>query len=147
VQDGQARQLWQRLEGPWVASFGVQLQPSCIRQVSGDVFMWEDRCIQGCVHGSQSFFWAEGEVAELCHREGWVRQPVGDGRGELEWFKVMADRIQGHTVHVRVFSQFDISGVPLVPLLSDRCLVMEWSRHETGSSSLPFGCEAWLRRG
>ena len=143
--DTHDRQKWQSYEPGWLASFGCNPQVPCVKRVKPDHFMWETRCLQGCIRGSQTFFWTSKTVSELRAREGWVVQVMEEGAGVQEYLAWTLSQCGAHTLHIRVFSRFDIEPLHIQNSLMSRFVVCEWSLHHGSSenSGLPLASEAW----
>ena len=146
LSEAQDRAVWQQYQDGWVLSFGCSVTVPCVRQVREDLYMWEPRCLQGVLRGSQSFYWSEAGLSELRQREGWVIQRMPAEADSQTYLDATLSRCSSHTLHIRIFSKFHISvSTDFLQSLSLRSMVMEWSFHGAAvEGSLPFGCEAWL---
>ena len=108
--------------------------------------MWEQRCLQGCIWGSQTFYWTSHTVSELRVREGWVVQGMEEGAGVLSYLTETMSRCSVHIVHIRIFTQVDLFSTHVQNVqdsVMSRFMLLEWSLHSPGGGGLPFDSEAW----
>ena len=143
MHDAWNKSKWSSYEGEWLSSFGRVSGGSCIREVGGEVSMFEERCLQRVVQGSCSVFWTANTASMLKMKEGWVVCELAGGDTLDEYISWTFDHIGARTVHIRIFTTFSL--VPYFQMLqqrfSSRYLVGEFSVHECFEG--PFASEAW----
>ena len=106
--------------------------------------MWERRCLQGTIQGSQTFFWSLFRVSELRTAAGWIIQDLGEGAVLRDYLNKTLQSCHLRTLHVRIFSQIPVDSEVLIPDVFNRGLVLEWSFHPLeGGPRLPCAGEAW----
>ena len=134
---------WSSYEEEWLSSFGRVSGGSCVKEVGGEVFMFEERCLQGVVQGSCSIFWTVHTMSILKMKEGWVVCELDAGATMDKYLSWTLAQIGARTIHLRLFSTFPI--MPhlhmLQKCLSQRYLICEFSVHSSFQG--PFACEAW----
>ena len=113
LSDAFDKEKWRGWEDLWIASFGLTSTPGpCVLRSHPLRNMWHYKCLQGCLHGSQTFYWVSGDgdgpglVLELRRAEGWVKVPImGNHRDHVhsQFFSATLKLLRSFTVHLRVF--------------------------------------------
>ena len=141
--DAHDRNKWQSWEPAWIASFGLATSSSCVVRAHPLRCMWDVRCLQGSARGSQTLFWAEDAVLELQTQQGWVKIGLDREADVMSYLRASFQLCRPNTVHLRVFTQFDVDSHVVETEVFSRALVLEWSNNSNPVYELPFHCDAW----
>ena len=147
MRDAMNRDKWGGYEEGWLAHFGLGLVGSCVREVEGNQFFWEPRCLQGCIKGSQSVYWTQKSASELRHHEGWVIQIMDENASLNDFISWTLGQCGRQTVHLRIFATFSFPFHELEAQLRQRHMISEVSFHfqsPSGGSEGLFMDDAWV---